>query len=65
MICEKQNADPKSYDAIEDAIELSKKDPTKTWDDIAGIGQKQTRDRSDQDALQNNDKITARSESHR
>lgn len=64
MKCEKPNSDRKSYDAIEDAIDLSRKDPTKTWDDLAGTAQKQPIDRREQDA-QNDDKVAARAESHR
>jgi hypothetical protein len=64
MNSEKPNTCPKSYDAIEDAINLSKKDPTRTWDELAGTAQKQRIDKSDQDALQNKDKIAARAESH-
>lgn len=65
MKCEKQNPNHKSYDAIEDAIELAKKDPTKTWDDLAGMAHKRTIDRRDQDALENGDKVAARAESRR
>jgi hypothetical protein len=28
------DAPTKPYDAIEDAIDMAKKDPTKTWDDL-------------------------------
>ena len=65
MKCEKPNPDRKSYDAIEDAIDLSRKNPTKTWGDLAGTTQEQTIDRRDQEALQNEDKIAARAESQR
>ncbi len=57
MKCEKPIPNLKSYDAIEDAIELSKRDPAKTWDDLAGMALKQAMDRSDQDTSQHNDKI--------
>ncbi len=46
----------KSYDAIEDAIDLSKKDPTKTWDDLL----RNTPDeQSDQGTSQNNEQVAA------
>jgi hypothetical protein len=61
MRSEKLNAPPKAYDAIEDAISQSKKDLTRSGDDLVGTTLKRTVDKGEQnDASQNNDKVAAK-----
>ena len=48
----------KPYDAIEDAIEQSKKGPTRTWDSANEIDSKRIVNKDD--ASQNNEKVAAR-----
>jgi len=59
---EEPNAYRNSYDAVEDAIDLSKKDPTKTWDDLAGTAPEQKTDKSEQDE---DNKTAPRAGSHK
>jgi hypothetical protein len=51
----------KTYDEIEDAIDLSKKGPTRTWDGAAGTTLKRNVDKGEQDDdSQKDDKVAAR-----